>query len=95
MPWMNLASLLSEGAIAAMRAVREGTAEAEVKALDALDQILAEAMKHVSTLRAAIAQNKADAEKALHDKFVDPREPIVKDEPALPEPIVKDEPTKP
>jgi hypothetical protein len=75
MPWMTLATLLMEGGMAAIQAVKEGTAEAEAKALDALDHIIAEAQMHVSVLRAALAQNKADAEKALHEKFEPPTKP--------------------
>jgi hypothetical protein len=69
MAWITLAQMLGEGALAAINAIREGTAEAEVKALDALDHVLAEARTHVSALRTLLEQNRLEAEKALHEKF--------------------------
>lgn len=67
--WLTLATLLIDATKATMDAIKEGTAESEAKALDALDALLAQSQSHVSKLREAIAANQEDAEKALHDKF--------------------------
>lgn len=67
--WITLVGLLVDATKATVEAVQSGTAEAEAKALDALDQLLSQAAAHISGLRLAIAQNRAAAEKELHDKF--------------------------
>ena len=72
MDWALIAEGFIEAAMAAVRAARQGTQESEERALLALEATIASGQQVIEECRRRLAANKAEAEKALAEKFPEP-----------------------